>query len=221
MQLNVIAIHGFCFLLKITFTFFALFFFFPIGADGFVAAYVQGKMLAGTVKVMTKLAEFDDSQAAMYLLRLSYGIVRANHFMRTTPLAQWDQVAVKFDDCVRETVAQILGTTFPGESYVQACVSTKIGGLGIRRATDHASGAFAASWHESMQTASEQWAALCRVLLCFGLKASPQPLWIVQPSMVLFPVLLPVMRSVFVVWMCRTPMPGFPRCLQLWIALIR
>ena len=129
----------------------------PLGVDGFVAGFVEGKMLAGTVNVMAKLAEFEDPQAAMYLLRLSYGIVRANHFMRTTPLSQWNEVATKFDACVRETVAQILGTTFPGDSYAQACVSTKIGGLGVRRTVDHADGAFTASWHESMQTSREQW----------------------------------------------------------------
>lgn len=39
----------------------------PLGADGFVADYVQGKMLSGTVKVMAKLTEFEDPQAAMYL----------------------------------------------------------------------------------------------------------------------------------------------------------
>ena len=127
----------------------------PLGADAFVANYVEGKMLDGTVKVMAKLAEFEDPQAAMYLLRLY--IVRANHFMRTTPLVQWDQVASKFDACVRDTVAQILGTNFPGDSYAQACVSTKIGGLGVRRTVDHAVGAFTASWHESMQTSREQW----------------------------------------------------------------
>ena len=60
---------------------------------------------------MSKLAAFEDPQAAMYLL--PYGIVRANHFMRTTPLPQWSQVAGKFDQCVRDAVAQILGTTFP------------------------------------------------------------------------------------------------------------
>ena len=48
----------------------------PLGVDGFVADFVEGKMLAGTVNVMAKLAEFEDPQAAMYLLRLSYGIVR-------------------------------------------------------------------------------------------------------------------------------------------------
>jgi hypothetical protein len=105
----------------------------PLGSDEFVSQLVEGKLITTTAKVMAQLVEFDDPQAAMYLLRLSYGIVRANHFMRTTPLPQWSQAAAKFDDRVRDTVVQILGTTLPDESYVQACVSTKIGGLGIRR----------------------------------------------------------------------------------------
>lgn len=130
----------------------------PLGSDGFVSTFVKGKLLASSTKVMAKLAEFDDTQAAMYLLRLSYGIVRANHFMRTTPLCQWNEVAVQFDLCVRDTVAKILGTSFPGESYVQACVSSKMGGLGIRRVVDHAVGAFTASWYEASGTAGELWA---------------------------------------------------------------
>ena len=93
---------------------------------GKVPKYVEDRLIASTTKVMAKLVEFDDSQAAMYLLRLSYGIVRANHFMRTTPMAE------KFDRCVRDAVAQIIGTTFPGESYTQSCMSTKVGGLGSR-----------------------------------------------------------------------------------------
>ena len=61
----------------------------PLSSTGFVHKFVSNKLLANSVKVMSKLVEFDDTQAAMYLLRLSYGIVRANHFMRTTPLPQW------------------------------------------------------------------------------------------------------------------------------------
>jgi hypothetical protein len=129
----------------------------PLGSDDFVSTFVEGKLCANTVKVMAKLAEFEDPQAAMYLLRVSYGIVRANHFMRTTPLSQWSLQAEKFDLCVRDTVCKILGTTFPGESYAQACMSTKIGGLGVRRVVDHAAGAFTASWHEAGKTAVEKW----------------------------------------------------------------
>jgi len=36
-------------------------------------------------KLICKLVEFEDTQAALYLLRLSFGICRATHFMRTTP----------------------------------------------------------------------------------------------------------------------------------------
>jgi hypothetical protein len=57
----------------------------PLGSDDFVAKIVEGKLMGTTVKVMAKLAAFEDPQVAMYLLRISYGIVRANHFMRTTP----------------------------------------------------------------------------------------------------------------------------------------
>ena len=129
----------------------------PLGSDEFVASHVEGKLLATAMKVMAKLAVFEDAQAAMYLLRLSYGIVRANHFMRTTPLRQWSKVARKFDACVRDTVSQILGTTFPGDAYLQACISTKIGGLGVRLVEQHADGAFNASWHEAGSTCGEKW----------------------------------------------------------------
>ena len=108
---------------------------------------------------MAKLAAFEDPQVAMYLLRISYGIVRANHFMRTTPLPQWKDIANKFDLCVRETVSKIIGTTFPDDSYRQACISTKIGGLGVRKVEEHAPAAFTASWHEASQTCGEKWTA--------------------------------------------------------------
>ena len=85
----------------------------------------------------------------MYL-RISYGIVRAVHFMRTTPLAQWRPHAVQFDAKIRHTAEQILGRPLSDEAYRQASISTRLGGLG-------ADLAFAASWHESKTTAREDW----------------------------------------------------------------
>jgi hypothetical protein len=70
----------------------------PLGSDEFVARYVGGELLPLAENVMKKLAAFEDAQTAMYLLRVSYGIIRANHFMRTTPLPQWSQHAKKFDE---------------------------------------------------------------------------------------------------------------------------
>src|SRR4051812_14902819 len=42
----------------------------PLGSSGFVEKFVENKLLANSIKVMSKLAAFDDSQSAMYLLRL-------------------------------------------------------------------------------------------------------------------------------------------------------
>ena len=89
-----------------------------------------------------------DTQAAIFLLRLSFGIVRATHFTRTTPITLWTKQAEQFDAKVRDTVFQILGLQQTPEAYDQISVSTTIGGLGIRRVLDHAKGAFTASWHE-------------------------------------------------------------------------
>ena len=99
----------------------------PLGSVEFVDEFVRRKLLGRLDSTMEKLVEFEDSQAAMYLLRISYGIVRAVHFMRTTPLVQWQPHAVQFDAKVRDTAEQILGR--PLESYRQASISTRLGGL--------------------------------------------------------------------------------------------
>jgi hypothetical protein len=47
--------------------------------------------------MVNRLADFDDIQSAFFLLRTSFNIVRATHFMRTTPLAKWKLQAEQFD----------------------------------------------------------------------------------------------------------------------------
>ena len=49
----------------------------PLGSAEFSNTYVKDGLLSATEGVMDKLIEFEDTQAAMYLLRLSFGIVRA------------------------------------------------------------------------------------------------------------------------------------------------
>ena len=45
----------------------------PLGSDEFVADYVGTELLPVATRVLNKLAAFEDSQMAMYLLRVSYG----------------------------------------------------------------------------------------------------------------------------------------------------
>lgn len=116
----------------------------PLGSPSFSEAFVERELLS-CEKVLEKLSAFEDSQVALYLLRLSYGVVRATHFMRTTPLSDWGPQAARFDELVRSAAESILCTRFTESAYVQACISPKLGGLGLRRVQDHAPSAYLAS----------------------------------------------------------------------------
>ena len=60
----------------------------PLGDDGLVSDFVRKKLLGRLSETVEKLVGFEDTQVATYLLRVSYSIVRAVHFMCTTPLRQ-------------------------------------------------------------------------------------------------------------------------------------
>ena len=111
----------------------------PLGDDGFVSGFVEGKLLDRLQDTVNKLVEFEDTQAATYLLQVSFCIIRAVHFMRTTPLVQWKQQAEKFD------------VMYPMDdpTFAQACLTPRLGGLGLRKVVEHAGLAFHASWHEA------------------------------------------------------------------------
>ena len=129
----------------------------PLGDDAFVSDFVDKKLLGRLQETVLKLVAFEDSQAATYLLRVSYSIVRAVHFMRTTPLAQWKEQGVKFDGMVRGASEKILGIPMSDRTFAQAALTPKLGGLGLRRTVEHADFAYSASWHESMKQAKETW----------------------------------------------------------------
>jgi hypothetical protein len=118
---------------------------------------VEAKLLGRLSKTVERLVEFEDTQAASYLLRVSFSIVRAVHFMRTTPLAQWKEQAEKFDKMIRSAIERILGFPMNDPTFAQACLTPRLGGLGLRKVVEHAGLAFHASWHEAQKTAREVW----------------------------------------------------------------
>jgi hypothetical protein len=129
----------------------------PLGEDIFVSEFVEAKLLGRLSKTVERLVEFEDTQAASYLLRVSFSIVRAVHFMRTTPLAQWKEQAEKFDKMIRSAIERILGFPMNDPTFAQACLTPRLGGLGLRKVVEHAGLAFHASWHEAQKTAREVW----------------------------------------------------------------
>ena len=103
----------------------------PLGSAEFTEEFVEKELCSATEGVMSKLIEFEDTQAAIFLLRLSFGICRATHFMRTTPLSGWSKHAAKFDTVVGHTVFQCLAlkptpeaTSAPGTSFCETNLTT-------------------------------------------------------------------------------------------------
>jgi hypothetical protein len=129
----------------------------PLGGDAFVSGFVQKKLLGRLSETVEKLVAFEDSQAASYLLRVSYSIVRAVHFMRTTPLRQWRKQGEEFDAMVCDAAGRIIGHPFDVRTFAQAALTPKLGGLGLRKTVEHAGFAYSASWHESRIQAREVW----------------------------------------------------------------
>jgi hypothetical protein len=118
---------------------------------------VSNKLLGRLQTTIDQLVDFEDSQSAFFLLRVSFSIVRAVHFMRTTPLRQWRAQAFQFDAMLRDAATKILGFPMDSFTFAQAALTPKLGGLGLRKTVEHADLAFAASWHESQRTAHEVW----------------------------------------------------------------
>jgi hypothetical protein len=129
----------------------------PLGSDAFVSEFVEKKLLGRLLSTVNRLVEFEDTQAASYLLRVSFSIVRAVHFMRTTPLHQWKEQAAKFDVMIRSSIERILGFPMDDMTFAQACLTPRLGGLGLRKVVEHADLAYHASWHEAQKTAKEKW----------------------------------------------------------------
>jgi len=63
----------------------------PLGDRAFTSKFIEGDLQTRLKPVLERLEAFEDTQAAMYLLRVSFSIVRATHHMRTTPLEQWKE----------------------------------------------------------------------------------------------------------------------------------
>jgi len=108
--------------------------------------------------MIERLSDFNDIQSALFLLRTSFSIVRATHFMRTTPLAKWSAQAQQFDNEIWHAAQSILGLVFSEQTWKQACLTPRLGGLGLRKIEDHAEIAFSASWYEAKATCKELWA---------------------------------------------------------------
>ena len=95
----------------------------PLGPPDIVSPFVEQKLLSNLTPLLEKLMSFEDTQAASFLLRISFSAVRATHFMRTTPLTHWRSIATTFDSTIRRAFETIVGFPLSPSAYTQASLT--------------------------------------------------------------------------------------------------
>jgi len=120
----------------------------PIGGPEFCASFIKKKYNEFSV-LLKKLPDLEHSQGALLLLRHCLSFCRTVHFARSVPLSHHGSSASSFDKSIRLALESVLGRAIPNPSYTQATLGTRLGGLGLRLVTKHASGAFMASLNQS------------------------------------------------------------------------
>ena len=69
--------------------------------------------------------------------------------LRSTDQTQHQDLWATFDDLIRDTLNNILGSSINDQQWAQAQLPVAMGGLGLRGAMDHSAGAYVSSVNAS------------------------------------------------------------------------
>jgi hypothetical protein len=116
----------------------------PIGPPEFCGEHVA-KRLAKVRPMMEKLLSLGDLQAALILLRHCLGFGRAVFAMRTCPPELIAPQLRDFDELVKQTFGDLLCRPLTRENWLQATLSLRNGGMGLRSTHRHAEAAYIGS----------------------------------------------------------------------------
>ncbi len=114
----------------------------PIGSSSFIPPFIQSKV-QDCKRLWEALQFLDDPQTALLLLRMCLAFCKIAYLLRTTPLHtfNWSQ----YDNGIRSSLDQILGTTLSDPAWMQATLPLKHGGLGLLSPARLAQSAFVGS----------------------------------------------------------------------------
>ena len=116
----------------------------PLGDLASIDQYLEEKVK--TLQLMGSRFQHLSSHDSLFLLRHSFSIPRLHYLLRTAPCFLSD-VLIKYDNVLREILGAITNVLLPADdpAWLQASLPVKLGGLGIRRATQIAPSAYLAS----------------------------------------------------------------------------
>ena len=115
--------------------------------DFFVSTIAQ--LVDRVVIIQSKIANLDDPQVALHLLRSCLGIGKINHILRTVPSHTISSQLARFDEHLHLTLSNITHSPISDRAWQQASLPFRLGGLGLKRALPSAHAAFLASCYSS------------------------------------------------------------------------
>ena len=116
----------------------------PIGSPEFCAKHARAKVsdLAATFSMLKRL---EDTQVAYTLLRQCASFGKMVYTARTVPPEFHQDALAEYDASVQEAFGEITGIRKGGDTWLQASLSIKRGGLGLRPTALHADASYLSS----------------------------------------------------------------------------
>jgi len=104
-----------------------------------------GKRVDKVLASQAHLADLDDPQVELHLLRSCLGLCKVVSLLRTTPPGSIDHQLQRFDDGLRSSFSKIMRTSVSEKAWQQAALPVRVGGLGLRSAVRSHAAAFLGS----------------------------------------------------------------------------
>lgn len=117
----------------------------PIGAAAYCESHTQSERVDKSLPLLEALATLGDAQTALLLLRHCASYCRLVYTTRATPTLGLGRALEGFDAAVRACLEAACTGPLTAEAWLQASLSTRAGGLGLRSVARHAAAGYAAS----------------------------------------------------------------------------
>ena len=106
-------------------------------------------------KGMTEKLSLLDRHLAYFLLKNCFSMQKLMYLLRSSPTSQHPDLLVDFDNCTMSCATYICNASFDDIGWIQATLPIRLGGIGLRRASDSAPPAYLVSISASRSLISE------------------------------------------------------------------
>ena len=117
----------------------------PIGNAAFCNEFTATERVNKALPLLEELAVLGDAQTTLLLLRQCASYCRMVFSTRVTPPSGLDPALQAFDTAVRGCLEAGCSGPLTPEAWMQACLSTRSGGLGLRSVARHSAAGYTAS----------------------------------------------------------------------------